>query len=128
MISPSSAQFTGDFIGGGPESPTQRYCCLEAPRASQRVQRSNSWRAVRAGAYSYICRLRRLGVRSRGMGCVDSLAMSAPASTTKPLRQAAASASAFPTPSRDVRRPVSYTHLRAHETRHDLVCRLLLEK
>ena len=30
-----------------------------------------------------------------------------------------------------VRRPlaaVSYTHLRAHETRHDLVCRLLLEK
>ena len=25
-------------------------------------------------------------------------------------------------------RPVSYTHLRAHETRHDLVCRLLLEK
>src|SRR5665648_569097 len=25
-------------------------------------------------------------------------------------------------------KPVSYTHLRAHETRHDLVCRLLLEK
>src|SRR5450759_2162025 len=25
-----------------------------------------------------------------------------------------------------VREPVSYTHLRAHETRHDLVCRLLL--
>src|SRR5450756_2118800 len=24
--------------------------------------------------------------------------------------------------------PVTYTHLRAHETRHDLVCRLLLEK
>ena len=24
--------------------------------------------------------------------------------------------------------PVSYTHLRAQETRHDLVCRLLLEK
>src|SRR5450756_2852713 len=24
--------------------------------------------------------------------------------------------------------PVSYTHLRAHETRHDLVCRLLLAK
>src|SRR5450756_2588696 len=24
--------------------------------------------------------------------------------------------------------PVSYTHLRAHETRHDVVCRLLLEK
>src|SRR5450756_2689927 len=23
---------------------------------------------------------------------------------------------------------VSYTHLRAHETRHDIVCRLLLEK
>eukprot|EP00825_Cyclidium_porcatum_P021592 TRINITY_DN24029_c0_g1_i2.p1 TRINITY_DN24029_c0_g1~~TRINITY_DN24029_c0_g1_i2.p1 ORF type:complete len:119 (+),score=14.05 TRINITY_DN24029_c0_g1_i2:257-613(+) len=26
------------------------------------------------------------------------------------------------------RMTVSYTHLRAHETRHDLVCRLLLEK
>ena len=26
------------------------------------------------------------------------------------------------------RATVSYTHLRAHETRHDLVCRLLLEK
>ncbi|WP_460366273.1 hypothetical protein, partial [Staphylococcus aureus] len=25
-------------------------------------------------------------------------------------------------------RPVSYTHLRAHETLSDLVCRLLLEK
>src|SRR5450759_2079258 len=24
--------------------------------------------------------------------------------------------------------PLSYTHLRAHETRHDIVCRLLLEK
>src|SRR5450756_3000092 len=28
----------------------------------------------------------------------------------------------------DISLPVSYTHLRAHETRHDLVCRLLLEK
>src|SRR5450756_2252718 len=28
----------------------------------------------------------------------------------------------------DVIGAVSYTHLRAHETRHDLVCRLLLEK
>src|SRR5450759_2124189 len=26
----------------------------------------------------------------------------------------------------NVLKPVSYTHLRAHETRHDLVCRLLL--
>ena len=29
---------------------------------------------------------------------------------------------------RPVRRPVSYTHLRAHETGRNLVCRLLLEK
>ena len=28
----------------------------------------------------------------------------------------------------DAREPVSYTHLRAHETRSNLVCRLLLEK
>ena len=36
----------------------------------------------------------------------------------------------FPRPQRETREryaPVSYTHLRAHETRHDLVCRLLLE-
>src|SRR5450756_2430294 len=37
-----------------------------------------------------------------------------------------------PTPARYPARPsvnpVSYTHLRAHETRHDLVCSLLLEK
>src|SRR5450759_1926167 len=34
-----------------------------------------------------------------------------------------------PTPARFMTSPaVSYTHLRAHETRHDLVCRLLLEK
>src|SRR5665648_1049199 len=29
---------------------------------------------------------------------------------------------------RNAANAVSYTHLRAHETRHDLVCRLLLEK
>src|SRR5660397_214173 len=28
----------------------------------------------------------------------------------------------------DINRPVSYTHLRAHETKANLVCRLLLEK
>ena len=28
----------------------------------------------------------------------------------------------------DLAKAVSYTHLRAHETREDLVCRLLLEK
>src|SRR5450756_1588152 len=33
-----------------------------------------------------------------------------------------------PSPVRRVVAAVSYTHLRAHETRHDLVCRLLLEK
>src|SRR5450756_2563482 len=31
-------------------------------------------------------------------------------------------------PQKRVYNAVSYTHLRAHETRHDLVCRLLLEK
>src|SRR5450756_2843234 len=33
-----------------------------------------------------------------------------------------------PTAENVARVAVSYTHLRAHETRHDLVCRLLLEK
>src|SRR5450756_710056 len=32
-----------------------------------------------------------------------------------------------PASKRDGGAAVSYTHLRAHETRHDLVCRLLLE-
>src|SRR5450756_180138 len=32
------------------------------------------------------------------------------------------------TATRSANDSVSYTHLRAHETRHDLVCRLLLEK
>src|SRR5665648_983704 len=48
------------------------------------------------------------------------------------LRAAAALLAARSRPSRrsqlrSVWEAVSYTHLRAHETRHDLVCRLLLE-
>src|SRR5450759_378218 len=35
--------------------------------------------------------------------------------------------SGFQAPAWKPKRSVSYTHLRAHETRHDLVCRLLLE-
>ncbi|WDT37994.1 hypothetical protein PVA38_10040 [Streptococcus pneumoniae D39] len=34
----------------------------------------------------------------------------------------------FPFQKEEYRYPVSYTHLRAHETVLDLVCRLLLEK
>src|SRR5450756_2989554 len=34
----------------------------------------------------------------------------------------------YQSPVSESRRAVSYTHLRAHETRHELVCRLLLEK
>ena len=41
---------------------------------------------------------------------------------------AAAGASARGGSSREFLDPVSYTHLRAHETVLDLVCRLLLEK
>src|SRR5450756_677118 len=36
------------------------------------------------------------------------------------------SASSIPVVQLGLSSPVSYTHLRAHETRHDLVCRLLL--
>src|SRR5665648_1193827 len=39
------------------------------------------------------------------------------------IQRTAAKGTSFGAPT-----PVSYTHLRAHETRHDLVCRLLLEK
>src|SRR5450759_3078222 len=51
----------------------------------------------------------------------------------QPVHIGGATASVFPRVALDLRDvsigtiPVSYTHLRAHETRHDLVCRLLLE-
>ena len=57
-----------------------------------------------------------------------------PAPCRVPRAAPARTAGAVPGPpgARATRRPprrsVSYTHLRAHETRHDLVCRLLLEK
>src|SRR5450756_2468475 len=50
-----------------------------------------------------------------------------------PITQAPNRAKVGPSKKKGLRRPtqsaampVSYTHLRAHETRHDLVCRLLL--
>src|SRR5450756_3053721 len=42
-------------------------------------------------------------------------------------RTAPAVSSSMPAGTGTARAAVSYTHLRAHETRHDLVCRLLLE-
>src|SRR5450756_2766674 len=57
----------------------------------------------------------------------------APAHTTHVLGEATSDRSPGGTPGFGRLRlrgavTVSYTHLRAHETRHDLVCRLLLEK
>src|SRR5450756_3050687 len=46
--------------------------------------------------------------------------------SSRSSKRAGVSASTFT--ARSIWRPVSYTHLRAHETRHDIVCRLLLEK
>src|SRR5450756_2770834 len=46
----------------------------------------------------------------------------------QPLTRALSVASASMMERSSNSRAVSYTHLRAHETRHDLVCRLLLEK
>src|SRR5450756_2915511 len=43
-------------------------------------------------------------------------------------RSSIISPKSFASPTRTSSYTVSYTHLRAHETRHDLVCRLLLEK
>src|SRR5450756_943646 len=45
-----------------------------------------------------------------------------------PIADYIASVTAGKTTTVDGASSVSYTHLRAHETRHDLVCRLLLEK
>src|SRR5450756_2831819 len=66
-------------------------------------------------------------------GCIAATT-SAAESTLGEGRCAAAGAAAAGAPRQAVRaraaatavRAVSYTHLRAHETRHDLVCRLLL--
>src|SRR5450756_2468447 len=48
--------------------------------------------------------------------------------STSTTRARTASGGPTPTVTGSASKPVSYTHLRAHETRHDLVCRLLLEK
>src|SRR5450756_3057179 len=56
------------------------------------------------------------GVVTSGMAIYDTMQFVRPPVSTLCVGQAASMGS------------VSYTHLRAHETRHDLVCRLLLEK
>src|SRR5450756_2819565 len=63
--------------------------------------------------------------RTRGdEGCAGGVAGSTTVTAFAP-DPGSASKAAYD-PRREV--TVSYTHLRAHETRHDLVCRLLLEK
>ena len=47
---------------------------------------------------------------------------------TAALRDAGLEIAETPTSKGDLAKTVSYTHLRAHETVLDLVCRLLLEK
>src|SRR5450756_2673709 len=67
---------------------------------------------------------RRSGTASRSSG--RPAPISVPLSITPPSRLAVDAPGADL--ELDERDAVSYTHLRAHETRHDLVCRLLLEK
>src|SRR5450759_3920054 len=85
----------------------------------------------------------RLGMNSYAVFCLKKIR---PPPTSTPLYSSAASdvykrqvqrvGDAGESNGRHLRRvsgprntaPVSYTHLRAHETRHELVCRLLLEK
>src|SRR5450756_2787970 len=77
---------------------------VSVPMTSATPQRSNRLRRL--------CRSDRLRVRRLNSE-----------TTTVPMTPASMAASNLCSPG-----PVSYTHLRAHETRHDLVCRLLLEK
>src|SRR5450759_5545417 len=63
-------------------------------------------------------------------GVILALAAATPASSSAPTRSENSVALRFPgglrvtTSSAALGTAVSYTHLRAHETRHDLVCRL----
>src|SRR5450756_1777396 len=74
--------------------------------------------------------VRRRGCQSRRRGATGRGGRGAPSvvgrNRGRGTRHAAGPPAANPRPYGT--RAVSYTHLRAHETRHDLVCRLLLEK
>src|SRR5450756_3188329 len=89
-------------------------CSLTAGRTKGRSCRS--WRHVGSGAWTLLCpatptaTTRLAWWRCSGRYLSGGLSIRASAGT-RPSHTA-----------------VSYTHLRAHETRHDLVCRLLLEK
>ena len=70
-------------------------------------------------------------VRSRGLGDVykrQSITKPAAASLPRPVAEGLAELGHLGRRDGHAITPVSYTHLRAHETVLDLVCRLLLEK
>src|SRR5450756_80251 len=89
--------------------------------ASARQARGSSSRK-RAGTLA-LCRSEREGRRN----AVPQVAVGQGGHAARGERGDRGPQDAHPLDQRGVR-PVSYTHLRAHETRHDLVCRLLLEK
>src|SRR5450756_2768997 len=91
---------------------------ISRARASRAGLTSDTTTSVAPKARA-VCRL------TKPMGPAPVISTREPA-VTRPLRQAQ-----MPTDSGSssaAASSVSYTHLRAHETRHDLVCRLLLEK
>src|SRR5450756_2667637 len=71
-----------------------------------------------------------LRCRSRGAGMPTSMACTAAPIVTPRLYRVSTHSAGTRRAKHAGHSPtaVSYTHLRAHETRHDLVCRLLLEK
>src|SRR5450756_1138734 len=87
-----------EVLESAPHGPRERSLTSEASRLLQEMLIKHKICAFHMSSVARTVRRNR-GRRLQGIGC--------------PL---------------GTRSAVSYTHLRAHETRHDLVCRLLLEK
>src|SRR5665647_1377915 len=118
MVNGSSAGTTCRLSSGTPGAPLARMYGCELVAAWQRL---NTSLALMPG----------LGLHDGAGGRVVGLAGACRGvvlSSVQPASRAMPNSVAAPTPPGAALKPVSYTHLRAHETDSYLVCRLLLEK
>src|SRR5450756_2520839 len=109
MMPPITAESTRSSIMYG-----SLYCCLNLYHASSAATTKPM---ARKAPYEYIVRL---PMRNNARCNYPSPPDFSPSFTSLPVTSRTMTTIRIIT--------VSYTHLRAHETRHDLVCRLLLEQ
>src|SRR5450756_3035450 len=104
-------------VGGTSESSVERIVVFPdpvAPETARLARAAISARSTGANAGAMVPHVTSSSrVNARGLGTRKEISAHSPESGGRTACS---------------RVPVSYTHLRAHETRHDLVCRLLLEK